>query len=77
MEHPERHGRDPERNATDDAETASAVDVHQPGEADRRQAERSGAEDAGVPDLGAGVDELRERRPSSDRDPNAPDRPRT
>jgi hypothetical protein len=77
MEHPERDR--PNRDAEPESDTAgaSSVEVHQPGEADRRAAERSGSQDAGVPDLGAGVEALRARRPSSDRDPNAPDRPRT
>lgn len=52
-------------------------DFHQPDEADRRHAEVTDATEAGLPDLGDDVDELRERRPSSDIDPAGPDRPRT
>ena len=50
---------------------------HQPDDDDRDEAEATGAEDAGLPDLGPDVDELRRERPSSRNDPNAPDRPIT
>lgn len=52
-------------------------DFHQPDEDDRAEAEAVGAGDDGLPDLGADVDALREQRPSSRHDPNAPDRPKT
>lgn len=52
-------------------------DFHQPDDDDRAEAEETDAGRAGVPGLGADVEELRDERPSSRNDPNAPDRPLT
>jgi hypothetical protein len=52
-------------------------DFHLPDDADRHDAEATGASEAGLPDLGEEIDELRERRASSRHDPNRPDRPLT
>ena len=52
-------------------------DFHQPDEHDREEAEAVGAGEDGLPDLGPEVDALRDDRPSSRNDPNAPDRPKT
>jgi hypothetical protein len=52
-------------------------DFHQPDEDDRAEAEAEHAEEEGLPDLGPEVDRLREERPSSEHDPNWPDRPKT
>ena len=52
-------------------------DFHQPDDEDRASAEATGAAEEGLPDLGPEVEALRDERPSSDIDPNAPDRPLT
>lgn len=53
------------------------TDIHQPDDEDRHRAERDGDDRAGVPEGEPEVEELRDERPSSRRDPNAPDRPQT
>lgn len=52
-------------------------DFHQPDDQDRTEAQATSAAEEALPDLGPRADELRERRPSSDNDPNAPHRPKT
>jgi hypothetical protein len=52
-------------------------DFHQPDDADRAEAEATGAAEGTTPGLRPESEALQERRPSSDNDPNAPDRPKT
>lgn len=52
-------------------------DFHQPDDADRRIAEETDAAEEGLPPVTDDAEVLREERPSSRNDPNAPDRPKT
>lgn len=52
-------------------------DFHQPDDADRRAAEATGAADEALPPVTEDAEVLREERPSSRKDPNKPDRPKT
>lgn len=52
-------------------------DFHQPDESDRDEAEATGAAEEGLPPVTDEAEPLREERPSSRKDPNAPDRPKT